>query len=95
MSRILWHGIGPWHKTGYGVLTALFAPRLRDLGHEVAIAVMGEQAPGRNPLSHPDAAEAKATGLWQDMPVIGPGHTEFALPFKADIGGAFGGANSV
>jgi glycosyltransferase involved in cell wall biosynthesis len=92
VARILWHGIGPWHHTGYGVLTSLFAPRLRDLGHDVVIAVMGEQQPaGRNPLSHPGAAETRRTGLWQGMPVIGPGHTEFALPFTADIKEAFGG----
>ena len=92
MARILWHGIGPWHKTGYGVLTALFAPRLRDLGHEVAISVMGDTSPPeRHPLSHPGAAETKRTGLWDGMPVIGPGHTEFALPFAAEIRGAFGG----
>jgi glycosyltransferase involved in cell wall biosynthesis len=36
--RILWHSNAPWASTGYGVQTQLFAPRLRDLGHEVAIS---------------------------------------------------------
>lgn len=36
--RILWHSNSPALKTGYGQQTAIFAPRLRDLGHDVAIA---------------------------------------------------------
>lgn len=36
--RILWVGNAPWSPSGYGEQTALFAPRLRDLGHDVAIA---------------------------------------------------------
>lgn len=35
--RILWSSNGPWVPTGYGVQTKLFAPRIRDLGHDVAI----------------------------------------------------------
>lgn len=36
--NILWHSVAPWVKTGYGIQTALFAPRIRDmLGHDVAI----------------------------------------------------------
>lgn len=35
--RILWSSNGPWVSTGYGVQTRLFCPRIRDLGHEVAI----------------------------------------------------------
>lgn len=35
--KILWHSNSPWCATGYGVQTAVFVPRLRDLlGHEVA-----------------------------------------------------------
>jgi glycosyltransferase involved in cell wall biosynthesis len=37
--RILIHSNGPNVPTGYGVQTALLAPRLRDAGHEVAISV--------------------------------------------------------
>lgn len=36
--KILWHSNAPWSPTGYGQQTALFAPRIRDLGHEVAIS---------------------------------------------------------
>lgn len=35
--RILWHSNAPWMKTGYGQQTAIWATRLRDLGHDVAI----------------------------------------------------------
>lgn len=38
MSRILWHSVAPWGQTGYGQQTAIFAPRLRDAGHDVAIS---------------------------------------------------------
>lgn len=37
--RILWHSAAPWLGTGYGQQTATIAPRLRALGHEVAISV--------------------------------------------------------
>lgn len=36
--RVLWHSNAPWSATGYGVQTGLFAPRVRDQGHEVAIS---------------------------------------------------------
>jgi glycosyltransferase involved in cell wall biosynthesis len=36
--RILWHSNAPWAATGYGVQTRLFAPRIRDLGHDVSIS---------------------------------------------------------
>ncbi len=32
--RILWHSNAPFLKTGYGQQTAIWAPRLRDLGHD-------------------------------------------------------------
>lgn len=37
LMRILWHSNAPWMKTGYGTQTAIWATRLRDLGHDVAI----------------------------------------------------------
>jgi len=37
VSRILWLGNPPWLPSGYGEQTALFVPRIRDLGHEVAV----------------------------------------------------------
>lgn len=36
--RILWASNAPWAATGYGVQTALTIRRLRDAGHEVAVA---------------------------------------------------------
>ncbi len=36
--RILWHSGAPWAPTGYGQQTGIFAPRIRDLGHDVAIS---------------------------------------------------------
>lgn len=86
-----WQGIGPWHKTGYGQGTNLYPPRLRDLGHQVVIAVMGEKDGPRHPLNHPDAAETKRTGLWDGMRVIGPGPSEFAMPGPDRVREACGG----
>lgn len=39
-KKILWHSVAPWTGTGYGMQTATFAPRLRDLGHHVTISAM-------------------------------------------------------
>lgn len=36
--KILWHSAAPWARTGYGCQTRLFAPRVRDLGHDVSIS---------------------------------------------------------
>lgn len=36
--RILIHSNAPWVPTGYGSQTALLLPRLRDMGHEVAVS---------------------------------------------------------
>ena len=36
--KILWHSNSPHAPTGYGSQTALFAPRIRDAGHDVAIS---------------------------------------------------------
>ena len=35
--NILWYSNSPWSPTGYGAQTKLFAPRIRDLGHDVGI----------------------------------------------------------
>ena len=106
MARILWSGIGPWHRTAYGLLTAEFAYRIRDLGHEVVIAVMGRperhgEAKGAEEVeaaqaggftfAHPDSRETKRTGLWDGMRVIGPGTREFGLPPARVVRAAFGG----
>jgi glycosyltransferase involved in cell wall biosynthesis len=36
--RILFHSNAPWCGTGYGQQVAIWAPRLRDMGHEVIIS---------------------------------------------------------
>lgn len=77
--RILWHGISPYRRTGYGVQTRLFAPLIRDLGHTVAVAQMG--AP------HPQDTRGRFDGI----PVIGPGPGEYGLPPRAQIRAALGG----
>lgn len=90
--RILWHGIGPWHKTGYGQQTAVFAPRLAALGHEVVIAFMGRTGIDDKPATaHPDAKIPLEEGHWQGIPIIGCGLTEFGLPMPLQIRAAFKG----
>jgi len=34
--RVLWVSNAPWTRTGYGVQTGLFLPKLREMGHEVS-----------------------------------------------------------
>ena len=54
--RILWAGNAPWDVSGYATETALFAPRLRDLGHEVIlVANYGLQG---------------SSSEWQGIPVL-------------------------
>lgn len=36
--KILWHSVAPWASSGYGNQTEVFAPRIRDMGHDVAIS---------------------------------------------------------
>lgn len=36
--KLLWHSNAPWANTGYGMQTALFVPRIKALGHDVAIS---------------------------------------------------------
>lgn len=90
--RILWHGVGPWHKTGYGVQTKLFLPLLRDLGHEVALAFMGLAGRDDDPAkAHPESVATLRTGQWEGFRAVGPGLTEFALPRPMVVRQAFGG----
>ena len=54
--RILWFGNSPWSPSGYGGQAALFLPRIRALGHEVAcIANWGLQGTATQ---------------WQDIPIF-------------------------
>lgn len=62
--RILFHSNSPWAKTGYGQQTAVWAPRLASLGHDVAIS-------GYMGMQHGHAE-------WQGIPVFAAG-TEHAL----------------
>lgn len=53
--KIMWNSVAPWIPTGYGQQTGLFTPRIRDLGHDVAIsAFVGLEG---------------TIGSWEDMPV--------------------------
>ena len=36
--KVLWHSVGPWVGSGYGQQTATFVPRIKALGHDVAIS---------------------------------------------------------
>lgn len=62
--RILWHSAAPWIGSGYGVQTRLFAPRVAELGHDVAISGYV----GANQL----------TGEWEGLTVY-PGGTNNAI----------------
>src|SRR5271154_330185 len=37
VTTLLWHSNAPTTLTGYGMQTAIFAPRIRDLGYEVSL----------------------------------------------------------
>jgi glycosyltransferase involved in cell wall biosynthesis len=36
--RLIWHSVAPFTPSGYGQQTAVFTPRLRDLGHEIILS---------------------------------------------------------
>lgn len=79
--RILIHSNAPWVGTGYGQQTALFAPRIRDLGHEVAISafygVSGTEMSWRDIPVFPAGARPDGYGI--DM------IEHFYQKFNADI----------
>ena len=53
--KIVWSSVAPWIPTGYGQQTRLFTPKIRDLGHHVALsAYCGLEG---------------TIGTWQDMTV--------------------------
>jgi FkbM family methyltransferase len=35
----MWHSVGPWAPTGYGQQTGVMAPRIRAMGHDIALSV--------------------------------------------------------
>lgn len=37
--KLLWHSVAPWAPTGYGVQTGLFTPRIKALGHDIALSL--------------------------------------------------------
>lgn len=77
--RVLWHSNAPFASSGYGVQTALFAPRIKKLGHEVAISAFWGLVGGRLD--------------WHGIPLYPGGVTPFgvdvagghARDFKADV----------
>jgi glycosyltransferase involved in cell wall biosynthesis len=38
VARLLWHSCAPWSPSGYGTQTAIWAQKLRDIGHEVYLS---------------------------------------------------------
>ncbi|HEU4864982.1 MAG TPA: glycosyltransferase [Actinomycetota bacterium] len=77
-NRILWHSNAPWCGVGYGVQTALFTPRIRDLGYDVAIsAFFGLEG---------------AQMFWEGMPVL-PGDGNWGNRFVASYAAYHGGGN--
>lgn len=56
MTKILWHGPHPDMPTGYATQSALLLPRLKAMGHDIAISATAGQE------SHP--------GFWEGMPVF-------------------------
>jgi glycosyltransferase involved in cell wall biosynthesis len=63
--RILWHSCAPWLKSGYGQQTAIFAPRIKALGHEIAISGYAGQVHGKT--------------VWQDGIMVFPGGINGAI----------------
>ena len=84
-KTILWSGIGPYHKTGYGVQAALFLAQLAALGYRVVFHRMG--AGVEDDRRHPDF-----TDTWDGVPVIGGGIGDFGPPAPLEVRKAFGGA---
>ena len=60
--RLIWHSNAPWCATGYGRQTAIWAPLLRDAGHEVAISafhgLQGSALPWHDIPVYPGGREA-------------------------------------
>jgi glycosyltransferase involved in cell wall biosynthesis len=77
-NRILWHSNAPWCSVGYGVQTALFTPRIRDLGYEMVIsAFFGLEG---------------AQMWWEGMPVL-PGDQNWGNRFVASYAAYHGSGN--
>lgn len=84
MKRILWSGIAPYHKTGYGVQAALFIEQLAALGYELVFHRMG--AGVEDDTRHPDFVTE-----WCGVPIIGGGMGDFGPPPPLEVKAAFGG----
>jgi FkbM family methyltransferase len=37
--KLLWHSVAPWVPTGYGQQTGIMTPRIKALGHDIALSV--------------------------------------------------------
>ncbi len=77
--RVLWMSNSPWSSTGYGNQTRLFTPRLKALGHDLAIhctyGLMGSVLNWQGIVCYPQGYDPWGTD------VAAP----HALHFKADI----------
>jgi FkbM family methyltransferase len=66
--KMLWHSNDPQSDTGYGVETALFAPRIRDAGWDIVLSCMGG---GYGPHE------------WEGITCLPPGMTPFSTDILA------------
>lgn len=78
--RILWVSNAPWTTTGYGNQTKLFTPRIKALGHEIAIvAYWGLQ--GGTILGMSDIPILPPGSMPYGQDVVGP----HAMAMRADV----------
>lgn len=74
--KVLIHSNAPWCGTGYGVQTALFAPRFQELGHEVAVSAFH--------------GLVGAATKWQGIPVFPAHHDPYGADMIAGHAEHFG-----
>ena len=71
--KILIHSNAPWVPSGYGSQVMLMLPRLRALGHEVAVSSFyglsgSARSDGRTTRSSPPAGSTTALTSWRSTP---------------------------
>ncbi len=65
--KLLWHSVAPWVGSGYGQQTATFVPRIKALGHDVAVSayygLMGAKMQWRGITCYPAYAKSYGTDI--------------------------------
>lgn len=69
--KITWYSNAPWAPTGYGTQTAQVCRRLRDAGHDVAIAT--------------NYGEMARASVWEDIPVYPGGAERFSTDILTHV----------